>query len=240
MVKNRLLARSRMRVLGLVALCMMVGTAVAADAVTDPAFRRAIELDLAMANRGLPMIDEGMRQEKVRFDGSTVLYEFTMLRLTAAEIRALDPVKIIRPDIFSGLCSSAPNIATMKAGATYRYIYRGKDGGVGADFTVTADECRGSARHEAPAVRCARLRLRKFFGSSLQLVNQCSNRSVPCSHGKSRVPSDSGAPNLRYCNTRDSMGSRFSVYGRKNVRLWPMPHSNSDATKRTCANALKS
>jgi len=88
------------------------------------------------------MVAKGLRQEKVQVSGSTVIYRYTHLGMSAAKLREMRLPVTQRPYIFPQICKEANTGRLLREGISFRYIYIGNDGGVGGELQISPSDCR--------------------------------------------------------------------------------------------------
>lgn len=93
-------------------------------------------------NSNLPaMVAKDLRQERVRVSGSTVIYRYTHLSMSAARLRDLHLEVTQRPYIYPRICQDAATGRMLREGISFRYVYVGNDGGVGGELQVKPSDC---------------------------------------------------------------------------------------------------
>jgi hypothetical protein len=94
-------------------------------------------------NRNLPsMVANQLRQEKMEVSGSSIVYRYTHLGLSAAQLREMRLEATQRPYIFPRICQEADTGRMLREGVSFRYVYIGNDGGVGGQLQIFPADCR--------------------------------------------------------------------------------------------------
>lgn len=110
-------------------------TAAAVDA-------KALAQVATRANQGLPkMIAGQLRMDRVETSGMTLTHLYTHVGKSAAQLRDMRLESTQRPYILPSLCADAATGRMLREGVRFRYVYRGSDGGVGGDLTLSKADC---------------------------------------------------------------------------------------------------
>jgi hypothetical protein len=103
---------------------------------------QALAAQAERMNHRLPkLVAPGMRMDRVEAIGLTLTYLYTLENLTARQLRAMRLEVTQRPDILPNLCTDRATGRMLREGVRFRYVYRGRDGAVGGDLTLTKADC---------------------------------------------------------------------------------------------------
>jgi hypothetical protein len=94
------------------------------------------------SNRTMPrMVAPSLRQDRVEVTGMTLTYLYTHVALSASQLQAMRLSVTQRPHILPGLCAASDTGRMLREGTTFRYVYRGKDGGIGGELSISIRDC---------------------------------------------------------------------------------------------------
>jgi hypothetical protein len=88
------------------------------------------------------MVAKQLRQERVEVSGSSLVYRYTHIGLSAAQLREMRLEVTQRPYIFPRICQEAATGRLLREGVSFLYIYLGNDGGVGGQLQISPSDCR--------------------------------------------------------------------------------------------------
>lgn len=83
-----------------------------------------------------------VRQERVQAVGMTLTFAYTFLSHSASQVRRSNFAENRRAALVPGLCGAPDTGRMLREGTTFRYVYYGSDGQVGAKLDVSASACR--------------------------------------------------------------------------------------------------
>jgi hypothetical protein len=104
----------------------------------DAKYQRAID----RYNSKLPtMVAPSLRQERASLFNGVITYRYTSITKTSAELARMNLEDKQRPYIFPAICKAPDTGRMLREGASFRYLYFGKDGNMGAQLIFIPSDC---------------------------------------------------------------------------------------------------
>lgn len=129
-----------------IAIVIAIGPAmaVAQQLVTNPLDMKAKPF-IESYNKGLPtMVAPTLRQERSTVLNGTVTMAYTAVTKNAAELVAMNLAARQRPHIYPAICEAPDTGRMLREGYSFRYLYYGNDGKLGAQLVFLQSDCLAS------------------------------------------------------------------------------------------------
>ena len=126
-----------------VALLATVGSSIVAaqSLVTNPLDLKARPY-IENYNKGLPtMVAPTLRQERSTVFNGAVTFAYTAVTKNATELAAMNLAAVQRPYIYPAICEAPDTGRMLREGYSFRYLYYGKDGKLGAQLVFLRSDC---------------------------------------------------------------------------------------------------
>lgn len=93
-------------------------------------------------NATLPtMVAPTLRQDRLSVFNGVMTYQYTEVTKTGTELARMNLESTQRPYIFPAICKSSDTGRMMRDGVSFRYLYVGKDGKLGAQLVFIPSDC---------------------------------------------------------------------------------------------------
>ena len=93
-------------------------------------------------NKGSPtMVAPTLRQERSTVFNGAVTLAYTAVTKNAAELAAMNLAAVQRSFIYPAICEAPDTGRMLREGYSFRYLYYGKDGKLGAQLVFLRSDC---------------------------------------------------------------------------------------------------